>query len=231
MYENTTKKIIAILLICTIFLVSRNELSVCGEEEDYLITRIVHADTPTTFFFEHSSYIYTIFEFPLIIEIENPTSNNITVTYGCGPFPFPQLTTNLVDKSMEVFLVFSIEWSTGTYNLVPGVKRDDFSFEMMIYNYPEEKETLPVGVYELWFDFTNCSSVPVPVVCQKMIITITENNMTYFYEYDNSTEVFDISQTTETPTTEASLDRIAVSILLTINFVLLKLRKNKAKRD
>ncbi|TFG10127.1 hypothetical protein EU534_01355 [Candidatus Heimdallarchaeota archaeon] len=198
-------------------------------QDDFLITRIVDADTPEVTFFKYSDHNLTIFLFPMIIEIENPTINNITVTYGCSLFPFPQLTTRLANKSQEVFLAFSFEWSVGTYDYVPGVKRDNYSFEMMLYNYPEETETLPMGEYELWFDFTNCSSVPVSVVYQKMTINVSETDMTYFYEYDNSTEIFDISQTVEIPTTETSLNQLVALLLLISNTLLMKLRKKKLR--
>ncbi len=234
MKKSTKQKLISILLVSTVLFGLRNNKETWGEEGDYLITRIVEADTPIVYFFEQSTHNYTIFLIPMIIETENPTSNNITITYGCTPYPFPQLTTNLANKSMEVSLAFTLEWITGTFTLVPGVKRDTFSFEMIIFNYPEEVENLPMGEYTLWFDYKNSSSVPVPVVCQKMIINVTETNMTYFNEYDNSTEVFDINQdteisTTEISTTETSLKQLSVILLLVANTLFLKLRKKKSK--
>ncbi len=170
-------------------------------EEEYLIVRIMDADFPPSVgFHEEDSYNFTIFGTYVYLEYENPTSHDITGTYGCSPIPFPHLETNLENKSIELELVFIYEWPAGSLIITPGVHKKSFPFEMLILNYPEGKKTLPLGEYTLWFDFTNCSSVPVPVVTYRMFIDVTNTNITYHFEFTNRTEIYDVSTPTPTPT-------------------------------
>jgi hypothetical protein len=155
-------------------------------EEDYLIVRVIDADYPP------SRAIYeelnlTTFSFTLDYQVENPTHSHIEVTYLCAPFPFPRLKANLLNKSLEVRQLFIVEWVMGEYIIAPGLKNDRYIFAFDIIGY--KNRSLPQGKYELWFDFTNCSSVPVPVVTEKLIIHIAQTNISYYFEYNNDTRI------------------------------------------
>ena len=98
---------------------------------------------------------YTIYIIDLVYQVENPTSDTIPVDYVCGPYPFPYLRTNLENKSIDISLGFLIEWVEGSSVIPPGIRNNTFPFAIIIEDYKEE--TLPVGEYSLWSDYTNCS--------------------------------------------------------------------------
>lgn len=155
-------------------------------EDDFLIVRVIDASYPP------SRAVYeelnlTTFSFTLDYQVENPTHSHIKVTYVCGLYPFPRLKTNLLNKSLEVRQLFIVEMVMGEHIIAPGIKNDRYIFAFDIIGY--KNRSLPQGKYELWFDFTNCSSVPVPVVTEKLIIYIAQTNISYYFEYNNDTRI------------------------------------------
>ena len=162
-------------------------------EEDYLIVRIVNAKYPPSVTL-HKDYNSTSFEFVLSFQTINPTSSEIVVPYICAPFPFPYLRTNLRDKSLEVKLRFWVQWIAGDYAILPGTINESHFLSFEVFNY--FNKSLPIGTYEMWFDYTNCSVSPVPVVIEKMYVDVTETSITYYFDYNNETRVVSSLQQT-----------------------------------
>ncbi|NPD87574.1 MAG: hypothetical protein HGN29_02555 [Asgard group archaeon] len=155
-------------------------------EEEYLIVRVLDAEYPPRVRASEQGD-YTLFSFTLQIQIENPTQSVIQGPYVCSPIPFPRLQTNLENKSLEVSATMVLEGTVGNLSIQPGNRNESKYFGIHVENYVNE--SLPLGVYELWFDFTNCSYVPVPVVTEKMFIFVTPSNITYYFEYNDETRV------------------------------------------
>ncbi len=155
--------------------------------EESLIVSIIDATYPPLAR-ESDDTNETYFQIDLVYQVENPTGHDVPVDYVCGPYPFPYLRTNLENKNIVVYHGFVIEWVSGISVKPPGIYNKTYPFLIIVKDYNEE--TLPVGEYSLWFDFTNCSTVPVPVITEQLIITVTENNITYFFEYNNREEFY-----------------------------------------
>jgi len=218
MIQKHSRRTIVFMFISLIIV---GQIQLSSAEEEHLIVRIVDAKYPPIFrFSEEDTFSYSIFTTYLSLEIENPTSHNITITYGCGPFPFPYLRWDLEDKNIELEHVFVIEWVEGTNDIPPGVRSKTYPIEILVFNYQEE--TLPRGEYTVWFDYTNCSSVPVPVVTYKILIKVTEFNVSYHFEYSDSTEVYTIEKT--------SYGLVFISTLVILP-IYLKLIYRKEKKD
>lgn len=160
--------------------------------DESLIVSIIDANYPP-FASIHEDDDVTFYGIDLVYQVENPTDNDVRVDTWCSPFPFPHLSTNLENESIVIYCVMVLEWPVGTYYIPPGIRNDTFYFEILAENYLEE--TLPIGEYSLWFDYTNCSIVPIPVIVEKLIINITENNVTYFFEHDNREDVYTLETT------------------------------------
>ena len=182
-------EVVVLLLISFITLVPIRTFA----EDEYLIVRIVDADYPPSVKVQEDKH-RTTFTFFIDYQTENPTSSPINVTYVCGPYPFPYLRTNLRDKSLKATHIFSVQWPAGETSIQPGFRNDSQYLSFRVENYVNE--SLPLGTYEIWFDYTNCSSSPVPVVTEKMYIDVTENSITYYFDYNNETRVVSSLQQT-----------------------------------
>ena len=155
--------------------------------DEFLIVSIIDADYPP-FAGIREGRDFAIYEIELVHQVENPNDNGVRVDYLCAPNPFPYLRTNLENKCIVVGLAAVIEWIAGSWIIPPGITNDTYPFDIIVEDYAEE--TLPVGEYSLWFDYTNCSIVPLPVIVEKLIITVTEDNITCFFEHDNREDVY-----------------------------------------
>ena len=155
-------------------------------EEDYLIVRVVDADYPPSVKVQEDKH-RTTFTFFIDYQTENPTSSPINVTYVCGPYPFPYLRTNLRDKSLKATHIFSVQWPAGETSIQPGFRNDSQYLSFRVENYVNE--SLPLGTYEIWFDYTNCSSSPVPVITEKLYLDVTETSVTFYFDYNNETRI------------------------------------------
>ncbi len=192
---NRKKKWLIITLLSISFIL-HGSVQVQSDEEN-LVIRVVDASfPPETSIFEDENY--SAFGFDISLQIENPTSSDIIVYYACGPYPFPYLEANLVDDSLEAELLFIIEWVEGSYSITPGIHDDFYRFVIIVDQYVNEYP--PLGEYIIWFDYTNCSYVTVPVIIEKMRIYVLESRIVYIYEHNNETEIFFIPTTTSTPT-------------------------------
>ncbi|NPD90467.1 MAG: hypothetical protein HGN29_17270, partial [Asgard group archaeon] len=118
----------------------------------------------------------------------NPTSSPITIPYVCSPLPFPYLRTNLRNKSLIVKHEFTFQWPIDELTLPPGYYRNRTKY---VYFKVEDylNKSLPLGTYEMWFDYTNCSFSPVPVVIEKMYVDVTETSVTYYFDYNDETRI------------------------------------------
>ncbi|MHA1397677.1 MAG: hypothetical protein ACTSSF_08230 [Candidatus Heimdallarchaeaceae archaeon] len=155
-------------------------------EEEHLIVRIIDAEYPPDILMFNDSY-QTLFEFRVQLQIENPTQSIIQGVYVCSPFPFPHLKANLENSSLNIELDVLFEWPIGNFSIPPGTENRSAYLDFWIS--PYQNQHLPTGEYEIWFDFTNCSYVPVPVITKKMFIYVTEINVTYLFEYNNELRV------------------------------------------
>ncbi|MHA1347138.1 MAG: hypothetical protein ACTSVO_12260 [Candidatus Heimdallarchaeaceae archaeon] len=160
--------------------------------EESLIVSIIDADYPPIAGIREGRD-HTIYGVDLVYQVENPTDDDVRLDTWCSPIPFPHLETNMENKSIVVYVVMIFEWPVGTYYIPPGIKNNTFHFEIMVEDYKEE--TLPAGEYSLWFDYTNCSIVAIPVIVEKLIIHATEDNVTYFFEHDSREEVYTFEAT------------------------------------
>ena len=164
-------------------------------EDQYLIVRIVDADFPpsVTIFTDGN---YTGFSLRFYMEIENPTSSNIDITYWCSPLPYPHLKANLENQSLETTITSIIEpLAPKNYSMPPGIEERSHPSAIIVFDYEEGQ--LPLGEYEIWYDYTDCSYTHVPVITYSMFINVTEDKISYFYEYNNETRVVSTVQFTD----------------------------------
>ncbi|NPD89586.1 MAG: hypothetical protein HGN29_12775 [Asgard group archaeon] len=194
--------------------------------EDYLIVRVVDASFPPLMGVDEKRN-YTLFGFTVDYQIENPTQSWITIDFVCAPYPFPRLKTNLVNKTLEVYQAFSVEWVMGQHTFRPGIKKETYNFYFEIWYHLNK--SLPLGRYELWFDYTNCSTCPVPVVTEKLIIDVSETTIIYFFEYNNDTRVVSPTQTIEVADFEIPF--YVFSLLFLVRAYLKRKRRNRAFKD
>jgi hypothetical protein len=180
-----------ILLILSITLCSLVKTS---SADNNLIVRVVDASFPPSMNVDEQ-WNLTLFGFDINYQIENPTQSSIIIDYVCAPYPFPRLKTNLVNKSLEVYQFFIVEWVMGQSIVHPGIRYETYPCYFEIYYHLNN--SLPLGRYEWWFDYTNCSTCPILVVTKKLIIQVTETNIAYFFEYNNETRVVSPVQTIE----------------------------------
>ncbi|MHA1202019.1 MAG: hypothetical protein ACTSQ4_05815 [Candidatus Heimdallarchaeaceae archaeon] len=214
---NKRIKQISFSIMVAVSLTTLMVIPVAIESQDEALTvSIIDADYPP-FAFIHEDDNVTFYEIDLVYQVENPTDTDIRVDYACAPYPFPYLRTNLANKSIVVSLGYIIEWVEGTWFIPPGITNDTYIFAIIVEDYAEE--TLPVGEYSLWFDYTNCSIVPLPVIVEKLIISVTENNMTYFFEHDNREDIYTFEAT------HSGLYGL-ITVLILATFVQRKRKKN-----
>ena len=189
-------------------------------EEDYLIVRVVDADYPPSVKVQEDKH-RTTFTFFIDYQTENPTSSPINVTYVCGPYPFPYLRTNLRDKSLKATHIFSVQWPAGETSIQPGFRNDSQYLSFRVENYVNE--SLPLGTYEMWFDYTNCSSSPVPVITEKMYIDVTETSVTYYFDYNDESRIVSSLQETN----YLSIFFIIPPISIAVSYMRWKQRKGR----
>jgi hypothetical protein len=155
-------------------------------DEVFVIIRIMDAQYPPTMNI-YEDWNITRFGFNIEYQIENPTDTNVTISFLCAPFPFPRLQTRLVNKSLSVQQAFFVEWVAGEYTLRPGILNESYEFYFEVENHL--KKSLPLGTYKIWFDYSNCSSCSVPVITEKLVINVSETNITYTFEYNNELHI------------------------------------------
>ncbi len=218
MKELINRRIKAMILISLslLFLGSKTEMLAEGE---YIIVRIVDVDYPPEVDIE-AEYNLTFFAFILYYEIENPTQTPIYMDYLCSPFPFPWLETSLENDSITARIGMGIEWVSGNYEYPPGVYEGSYEFNIELEPYVNSR--LPKGDYTLWLNFTDCCSVYVPVVVEKIHIVSTEEGLQFIFESGDVTETHNYP--TPTNTEESS-----IGILFLIQSILLIVISNKVK--
>jgi len=219
MFQSLKKKIFAFLFSSLILI---GHINLCSGEE-HLVVRIVDAEYPPNVrIYENGNY--TLFSFDVDLQIENPTESTFNFTFVCTPIPFPHLESDLINKSLETETTVLYEWVAGEGLIPPGTKNQSYDFTILITNY--ENEQLPSGEYTLWFDYTFCSYVSIPVITEKMHIIVSESNITYFFEYNNNTKTFTIEKTNYT-----LWFSISSIFLLVVGFRFLKSTKCKERNE
>lgn len=176
------KRILTMLffIVIVLQLYPSNVTTIKGDAPLYLITRIIDAEFPPTIKVVEKTRV-TGFSFNLEYQVENPTQSNITIPLGCDVYPYPWLKVNLQDKSLEAVVLVDYNWIIWNKNITPGVS--NYSYELVIVVREYVKDKLPKGEYTIWFDYTNCSFCPVPVITEKLIINVSATKITYFFEY------------------------------------------------
>ncbi|MCG3222211.1 MAG: hypothetical protein H7641_12605 [Candidatus Heimdallarchaeota archaeon] len=188
-------------------------------EQDYLIVRVLDAEYPPSVYIAESNP-YTLFEFEIEFQIENPTQSIIECPVRCSPVPSPYLKTTLQNTSITVYHSVSFYFSYGNFSIHPGIYNKS---EFLVFTVcPYQNNSLPLGEYEVWFDFPNCSSVPVPVVTEKLVIDVTETSVTYYFDYNNESRVVSSVQQTDYQT--------SVFIISSVFMIVLYDRRNRIKR-
>jgi hypothetical protein len=217
MIRNYKWNIIVLLFFSSVLLVPIKTHA----EDDFLISRIIEATYPPSVNV-HKDRGYTSFSFGLEHQTENPSSSSITIPYVCSPIPFPYLRTDLRNKSLIVHHIFHLKWPVDELTIPPGYLRNRTE---SIYFHIEDyyAESLPLGTYEMWFDFTNCSSPPVPVVVEKLFVDVTETSITYYFDYKNESNV--VSSFEETEFSSALFFTLSISVIQTY------LKKNQKKQS
>ena len=208
-------KIVLLLLISSVLFVPIKTHA----EEVYLISRIIEAKYPPNIYV-HKDRGYTGFLFVLEHQTENPSSTPITIPYICTPYLFPYLRTNLLNKNLTVNHIFFFQWPISELTIPPNyILNRTESIYLHIDDY--YNKSLPLGIYEMWFDFTNCSNSPVPVVVEKLYIDVTETSITYYFDYNNTNHI--VSSLEETAYTTTIF--ISLSILVILRYVSRKLKR------
>lgn len=184
--------------------------------EEALIISVIDANYPPHVGTK-DDWDFAIYGIDLVYQVENPTEEDVIVDTWCSPVPFPHLSVNLENESIVAYVVMVREWPVAQYYIHPGIRNDTFHFEIWVEDYKEE--TLPIGEYSLWFDYTNCNTVPIPVIAEKLIISVTEDNATYFFEHDNREDVYTFE------TTHSGLYGL-IAVLILATFVQRKRKKN-----
>jgi len=159
----------------------------------------------------------TLWEFKAHIEIENPTSSVIEGTYICTPLPYPRMEVNLVNKSLDVMLTVLKEWSVGNFSIQPGIKEEIKYFAIVALDY--ESEVIPMGEYTIWFDYTFCSHVPVTVETEKLFIYASETNITFYFEYNDESNIYTIGHANYAPLTIFGIGFIVIVVIRKIKFL------------
>ncbi len=218
MFQSLKRKIIAFLFSSLILL---GHINLCSGEE-HLVVRIVDAEYPPYVrIYENENY--TIFSIDVDLQIENPTESTFNLTFICSPIPYPHLESNLINKSLEVGTTILYEWIAGEGIIPPGTKNQSYDFTILIADY--ENKQLPLGEYTLWFDYTNCSYVSIPVITEKMHISVSETNITYYFECNNTTKTFTIEKANY-----KLWFSISSIFLLVVGFRFLKATKSKERK-
>lgn len=185
-------------------------------EEECIISRIVDAEYPPSIDV-HKDRGHTSFTFTLKHQTVNPTSSPIDIHYVCSPLPFPYLRANLQNKNLTVEHALFLQWPDDILTIPPN---DHINKTCYIYfridNY--FNESLPRGIYEMWFDYTNCSTSPVPVIIEKMYVDVTETSITYYFEFNNESRIV------------SSLEQTNNSLIFTSIFLILMSRLRKLKK-
>ncbi|MBY9000556.1 MAG: hypothetical protein KGD64_06560 [Candidatus Heimdallarchaeota archaeon] len=181
-----------------------------------LIVRVVDVEYPPAIRVSEGNN-YTLWEFKAHIEIENPTSSIIEGSFICTPFPFPQMEINLDDKNLDVRLEVLFEWPVGNFSIQPGIKKEIKYFAILALDY--ESEVLPSGEYTIWFNYTWCSNVPVPVETEKLIIYASETNITFYFECSDETKIYTIEHANYAPLAMISIGFIILVVIRKITIL------------
>ncbi|MBY9000555.1 MAG: hypothetical protein KGD64_06555 [Candidatus Heimdallarchaeota archaeon] len=177
---------------------------------DNLIVRVVDVEYPPYILVSEEDN-YTFWEFKAHIEIENPTSSIIEGSLVCSPVPYPHMEINLDNKSIDVTLTVLYEWPVHNFSIQPGIKTEIKNFVIIAFDY--ESEILPTGEYIIWFDYTNCSYIPVPVETEKMFIYASETNVTFYFECNDETKVYAIEHANYAPLAIFSVGFIVLVVI------------------
>ncbi|NPD88189.1 MAG: hypothetical protein HGN29_05680 [Asgard group archaeon] len=215
------RKIKMKIMLSLLFFLIMSPLQLCAEDE-YLVISVIDASFPPRFRI-YEELNFTRFSFDIDYQVNNPTHSDVVITFICTPFPFPRLKVNLENKTLLVLQAFIIEPFPGEYILSPGIWYESYLFSFEIDNYLNESP--PLGEYEMWFDYTNCSTCPVPVVTEKLIIDVTETNIIYFFENNNETRVVSPTQTIEVADFE--LPFYVFSLLLLVRVYVKRKRRTR----
>jgi len=230
MIKTENQKFKTMILLFVFLLLLGNGQQVLADS-DQMIVRVVDAEFP---------YIYgispeannTIYEFNIDLEFENLTNSTITEEFICGPHPYPQMEAILVDESISAQVLVNHEWVAGEYSYPPGISYKTTYFGMIVENY--ENPRFPLGEYRIWYNFTYCSSIQVPVISQALIIKVTELNITYTYEYNNQTEIVsstDPSSWIPTNTTNGLIFEMLVMLVPIIILVRYNTKQKKRRKS
>ncbi|MCG3220199.1 MAG: hypothetical protein H7641_02365 [Candidatus Heimdallarchaeota archaeon] len=197
-------------------------------DEDYLIIRMTDAEYPPRIGeWSKKSSILTL---EVDYQWENPTQNNIIVTAHCGPVFFPQVNITFVDKTLFARPLAVIEYVyMGDIEFKPGIRDRSKLIQFEIVNYVND--SIPLGRYILWFDFTNCSYTAVPVVTEKFIMDVTDENITYTFEYNNETRIVSPKVTLKASSISVSLISSFYVIIVLIHILNARRSKFRKKID
>ena len=214
------------LIYITSFLLGINQEVIA--EEDHLIVRVVAADYPVDSRVNSAS---SSFELSVSLEIENPFPSSARVDYECSLFPFPCMEVNLVNEELNCTPFLIIEWDSGVTYIPTGITEEDALVAFTISGYRNTQ--LPMGEYRFWFNYTACCTVSVPVICQAIIIKVSEMNISYAYEYNNQTDIVttfeNITNPSSTETTAGF--RIKVLTLLIPLLTIIKCLNHKKRKE
>jgi hypothetical protein len=223
MKEERKQRIKSVLMISLTMLLLFGKPEALAEGE-YLIVRVVDVDyPPSAYIFTDGNY--TGFTFRFYLEEENPSQSIINITYSCSPTPFPHLRANLEDKNLDTVMSTQYEWGGWqNYSKPPGITERSHPSSIIVFDY--QKNHLPLGEYEIWFDYTNCSYTYVPVITYSLIITVTKESTTYFFEYNNETKIDYTS-----PTIESSyFSLVQTSAVIALVSIALRIRMKKIRK-
>ncbi len=150
MNQKLKQRFKAITLIIVTMILLTNQSDVLSEGE-YIVVRVVGAEYPPLTRVITEGHL-TIFEFDIEIEIDNPTNSNIAASQICGPFPYPEMSTNLDDKNITAIVSVNHEWLARDFYYPPGITKRTILFGMDVMGY--ENPRFPMGEYRIWFNFT-----------------------------------------------------------------------------
>lgn len=227
MKRHEKRKIMTIIHICiTLFLLGYNQEVIA--EEDFLIVRVVAADYPVD---SRVDSDFSSFELSVSLEIENPFPSSVRVDYECAPCPFPYMEINLVNEELNWTPLLIIEGASGVTYIPTGITEEDALVAFKISGYRNTQ--LPLGEYRFWWNYTACCTVSVPVICQAIIIKVSEVNISYTYEYNNQTDIVTTFENTTNPSsTETTAGfRIEVLVLLIPLLTIIKCLNHKKRKE
>lgn len=210
MKGRTNQKIITIPLIFVLLFVL-NDYQVVLAQENQIIVSVVDIELPPRVMVYEENY--TVFQWLITYQVENPTNTNIVVDYLCVPIAFPHFIAYPEDDILDISLVPYIEWVAGSKIYTPGIIEEGYYVTVVVDQY--SSEIFPYGSYEIWFNFTGCSYSPVPVIVKKLKIEVNKIEMIYLFEYNNSSQIVELpQQTSPSPTNSASTNSASINLFI-----------------